>query len=116
MTSKLLFSDIAHTTILDPSEITQTKLKEGRIKAGSILKVMSQDQIIDILLIKEPVLMICGDTFEIDESEIKSRKRFLYSDIKPSWMSQKRLPVNIGFFKDLEENDTIVLILHRHKL
>jgi len=109
---KVTFDNIKTCTVLSPSEITPTKQKEGRIKAGKVINNFQPGNQIDVLLVKDLPTVTCDTFIEFNENDIKERKTFYQDDIEGSKTEEKRLNVKTQFFKNMEKTDTIYLILH----
>lgn len=112
MTSTIKISDIINCIVLSPSDIAPSKIKEGRLQAGGIVNKITPETQIDALVIKKQYPLICDGTAEFEESDIRSRKTFNYQEISASNKSESRLSVKTKFFKEMEDTDTIYLILH----
>lgn len=112
LATKITIYNIKNYIILSPSDITPSKIKEGRLRAGGLINKITQDTQIDALIVKKQYPLICDGTAEFKESDIRSRKTFNYQDISASNKSESRLAVKTKFFKEMEETDTIYLILH----
>jgi len=112
MTSTVKISDIIHCATKSPSDIAKSRLKEGRLPAGAVLNRIQPGQTIDIILMKSP-FSICDTTIELNEKDIRKRITYKYSDISTNSFRNQRLPVGVKFFRDMQETDTIYLILHK---
>lgn len=116
MASKVCISDIKHCTIKSPSDIPESRSKEGRLPAGSVVNRIQPGQTIDvIILMKSPLLIdttIELNEIELNEKDIRKRITYKYSDISTNSFRNQRLPVGTKFFKDMQQTDTIYLILH----
>ena len=112
---KITFDNIKTFTAISPSDITPTKRKEGRIKAGTVINNFLQGDQIDVLLVKDQPIFICDTRIEFDENDIRARKTF--TKIERSQIDEKRLNVKTQFFRNMEITDTIYLILtYRQKV
>jgi len=112
ITLNIRISNIINCIVLSPSDIAPSKIKEGRIQAGGIVNKITPDTQIDALIVKKQYPLICDGTAEFEESDIRSRKTFNYQDVSKSNKSESRLAVKTKFFKEMEDTDTIYLILH----
>ena len=112
MASKVCISDIKHCTIKSPSDIPESRSKEGRLPAGSVLNRIQQGQTIDVIVLKNPPVLLGDTSIEINETDIRKRIAYKYSDISDNCFNNQRLPVGTKFFKDMQQTDTIYLILH----
>ena len=116
MTSTIKISDIIHCATKSPSDIAKSRYKEGRLPAGPVLNRIQPGQTIDIILMKTPLLIdttIELNEIELNEKDIRRRIAYKYSDISTNCYRNQRLPVGVKFFRDMQETDTIYLILHR---
>jgi hypothetical protein len=112
MTSEIRFSGIIQHTSLAPSEIPPSKLKEGRIPAGKVVNRIKPGQKIDVFIMKNAHTLVLDETAKINEDDIRKRKTYTYTDISDSSFKNQRLALGTGFFKGMENTDTIYLILH----
>jgi len=112
ITSKTTIYNIINCIVLSPSDIAPSKIKEGRLPAGGIVNKITPETQIDALVVKKQYPLICDGTAEFEESDIRSRKTFYYQDVSKSNKSESRLAVKTKFFKEMEDTDTIYLILH----
>jgi len=115
MTSTIKISDIIHTVVKSPSDIAKSRIKEGRLPAGPVLNRIQPGQTIDIILMKSPLLIdttIELNEIELNEKDIRKRIAYKHSDITTNSFKNQRLPVGVNFFRDMQETDTIYLILH----
>lgn len=112
MTSKVRISDIIRCTIKGVSEIPISKQKEGRIPAGTVVNRIQPGQKIDVIVLKNFPLLICDTSFEFDEDDILKRHTYKYTDISDDSFNNQRLALGTEFFKGLDPEDTIYLILH----
>ena len=115
MTSTIKISDIIHTVVKSPSDIAASRYKDGRLPAGPVLNRIQPGQTIDIILMKTPLLIdttIELNEIELNEKDIRRRITYKYSDISRNCFRNQRLPVGTKFFKDMQQTDTIYLILH----
>lgn len=112
ITSKITLFNIINCIVLSPSDIAPSKIKEGRLPAGGIVNKITPETQIDALIIKKQCPLICDGTAEFEESDIRTRKTFYYQDISESNKSEYRIAVKTKFFKEMEDTDTIYLILH----
>ena len=110
MTSTIKISDIIHCVVKSPSDIAESRAKEGRLPAGSVVNRIQPGQTIDIILMKSPLLI--DTTIELNEKDIRKRITYKYSDISTNCFRNQRLSVGTKFFKDMQPTDTIYLILH----
>lgn len=110
MTSTIKISDIIHCTTKSPSDIAESRYKEGRLPAGPVLNRIQPGQTIDVILMKSPLLI--DTTIELNEKDIRKRITYKYSDITTAGFNNQRLSVGTKFFKDMQPTDTIYLILH----
>lgn len=121
MTSKLIFSNIQTRTVLSMSDIAPSEMKEGRLKAGAAINGIKDNTSlkIDILVVKKEPTLICAESVEFDENDIRRNKHkkpkritYEYEDISQSSLDKKRLAVGTQFFKGIEPTDFIEIILH----
>lgn len=112
MTSRIKIENIISCTVLAPSEITPTKLKEGRIPAGAALNKFKEGNKLEVILSKGNPVLICNEVIEFNEDNIRNRKTYLYDKVSDSSKKESRLALGTKFFKDMEKTDTIYLILH----
>jgi hypothetical protein len=112
MTSTIKISDIIHCTTKSPSDIAKSRLKEGRLPAGAVLNRIQPGQTIEVVILKNPPTLLCDTSIEIDETDIRKRIAYKHSDISTNSFRNQRLPVGVKFFRDVQETDTIYLILH----
>jgi hypothetical protein len=113
MTSTVKISDIIHTVVKSPSDIAASRYKEGRLPAGPVLNRIQPGQTIDVIILKNPPTFLCDTSIEIDETDIRKRIAYKHSDITTNSFKNQRLPVGVKFFRDIQETDTIYLILHK---
>ena len=112
MASKVCISDIIHCTTKSPSDIAESRYKEGRLPAGSVVNRIQPGQTIDVIILKKSPSLLCDTSIEINETDIRKRITYKYSDISDSSFNNQRLSVGTKFFKDMQQTDTIYLILH----
>jgi hypothetical protein len=112
MTSTIKISDIIHTVVKSPSDIAASRYKDGRLPAGAVLNRIQPGQTIEVVILKNPPTLLCDTSIEIDESDIRKRIAYKHSDITTNSFKNQRLPVGVKFFRDMQETDTIYLILH----
>ena len=112
MTSTIKISDIIHCTTKSPSDIAASRYKEGRLPAGAVLNRIQPGQTIEVVILKKPPTLLCDTSIEIDENDIRKRIAYKHSDITTNSFKNQRLPVGVKFFRDMQETDTIYLILH----
>lgn len=114
MTSELTFSNIYHTILKSASEIRPTERAEGKLNARSVINrfVDGSSGLIDVLVLKKSITFIPGDSITFNECDIRSGTRRTFSKPSTSLKNRGRLPVKVGFFKKIEEGDTIIIILH----
>jgi len=112
MTSTIKISDIIYCTAKSPSDIAESRYKEGRLPAGAVLNKIQPGQTIEVVILKNPPTLLCDTSIEIDESDIRKRIAYKHSDITTNSFKNQRLPVGVKFFRDMQETDTIYLILH----
>lgn len=113
MTSTVKISDIIHCATKSPSDIAKSRYKEGRLPAGPVLNRIQPGQTIEVVILKNPPTLLCDTSIEIDESDIRKRIAYKHSDISTNSFRNQRLPVGVKFFRDMQETDTIYLILHK---
>jgi hypothetical protein len=112
MTSTIKISDIIYCTIKSPSDIAKSRYKEGRLPAGSVLNRIQPGETIDVIVLKKSPALLCDTSIEINETDVRKRIAYKYSDISDNCFNNQRLPVGTKFFKDMQPTDTIYLILH----
>lgn len=121
MASHLIFSNIKSRSVISFSDIAPSEQKEGRLKAGAAINGIKDNTSlkIDILVMKKEHTLICADSVEFDESDIRrnrykkpKRITYEYEDISQSSLDKKRLAVGTQFFKGIEPTDFIEIILH----
>jgi len=114
MTSKICISDIEYLTIKHPADLPESRLKDGRLPAGTVVNRISPGQTIDVIVLMKSPLLLCDSTIEINEDDIRLGKRIVYkyTEISDNSFENQRLAVGTGFFKGIEPTDTIYLILH----
>jgi hypothetical protein len=113
MTSTVKISDIIHCTTKSPSDIAASRYKEGRLPAGAVLNRIQPGQTIEVVILKKPPTLLCDTSIEIDENDIRKRIAYKHTDITTNSFKNQRLPVGVKFFRDMQETDTIYLILHK---
>jgi len=113
MTSTIKISDIIHCVVKSPSDIAKSRLKEGRLPAGPVLNRIQPGQTIEVVILKKPPTLLCDTSIEIDENDIRKRIAYKHADISTNCFRNQRLPVGVKFFRDMQETDTIYLILHK---
>lgn len=113
MASKVCISDIKHCTIKSPSDIPESRSKEGRLPAGSVVNRIQPGQTIDVIILKKSPSLLCDTSIEINETDIRKRIAYKHTDITTNSFKNQRLPVGVKFFRDIQETDTIYLILHK---
>lgn len=113
MTSTIKISDIIHTVVKSPSDIAASRYKEGRLPAGAVLNRIQPGQTIEVVILKKPPTLLCDTSIEIDENDIRKRIAYKHTDITTNSFKNQRLPVGVKFFRDIQETDTIYLILHK---
>jgi hypothetical protein len=112
MTSTIKISDIIHCTTKSPSDIAESRYKEGRLPAGSVLNRIQPGETIDVIVLKNPPTLLCDTSIEINETDIRKRIAYKHSDITTNSFRNQRLAVGVKFFRDIQPTDTIYLILH----
>jgi hypothetical protein len=112
MTSTIKISDIIHCVVKSPSDIAESRYKEGRLPAGSVLNRIQPGETIDVIVLKKSPALLCDTSIEINETDVRKRIAYKYSDISDNCFNNQRLPVGTKFFKDMQPTDTIYLILH----
>lgn len=112
MTSTVKISNIIHCTTKSPSDIAASRYKEGRLPAGAVLNRIQPGQTIEVVILKKPPTLLCDTSIEIDETDIRKRIAYKHTDITTNSFKNQRLPVGVKFFRDIQETDTIYLILH----
>ena len=112
MTSTVKISDIIHCVVKSPSDIAESRYKEGRLPAGPVLNRIQRGQTIDVIILMKSPLLICDTTIELNEKDIRKRITYKYSDISTNCFNNQRLAVGTKFFKGMQPTDTIYLILH----
>ena len=113
MTSTIKISDIIHCATKAPSDIAASRYKEGRLPAGAVLNRIQPGQTIEVVILKKPPTLLCDTSIEIDETDIRKRIAYKHTDITTNSFKNQRLPVGVKFFRDIQETDTIYLILHK---
>ena len=109
MTSTISFSGIKHTLVKSASDIKPTERAEGKLNARSIINRFSEGLQIDAFILKNAHTAITDDSITFNENDIRAGTRRTFSDLKVKKVT--RLPVKVNFFKDLEPDDTIIIIL-----
>lgn len=112
MTSVIKISDIIYCTVKSPSDIPESRYKDGRLPAGSVVNRIQPGQTIDVIILKKSPLLLCDTSIEINETDIRKRTTYKYSDISDNSFNNQRLAVGTKFFKGMQPTDTIYLILH----
>jgi len=112
MTSTIKISDIIHCVVKSPSDIAESRYKEGRLPAGSVVNRIQPGQTIDVIVLKKSPALLCDTSIEINETDIRKRITYKYSDITTNSFNNQRLAVGVKFFRDIQPTDTIYLILH----
>ena len=112
MTSTIKISDIIYCTVKSPSDIPESRYKDGRLPAGAVVNRISPGQTIDVIILMKSPLLICDTTIELNEKDIRKRITYKYSDISTNCFNNQRLAVGVKFFKGMQPTDTIYLILH----
>lgn len=112
MTSKICISDIKHLTIKHPADLPESRYKEGRLPAGSVLNRIQPGQTIDVIVLKKSPALLCDTSIEINETDVRKRIAYKHSDITTNSFNNQRLAVGVKFFRDIQPTDTIYLILH----
>ncbi len=112
MTSTIKISDIIHSVVKSPSDIAASRYKDGRLPAGAVLNRIQPGQTIEVVILKKPPTLLCDTSIEIDETDIRKRIAYKHTDITTNSFKNQRLPVGVKFFRDIQETDTIYLILH----
>lgn len=112
MTSTIKISDVIHSVVKSPSDIAASRYKDGRLPAGAVLNRIQPGQTIEVVILKKPPTLLCDTSIEIDENDIRKRIAYKHSDISTNCFRNQRLPVGVKFFRDMQETDTIYLILH----
>ena len=113
MSSKLIFSDIIHTTIKSYSDLSKTELYEGKLQVRkTITEQLNSFSILDVLAVKELPVLVCSDSLEFNDLDIIEGSRRTFKTLTELQVKKGKLPVHSGFFKLLHENDTIIIILH----
>jgi len=112
MTSTIKISDIIYCTVKSPSDIPESRYKDGRLPAGAVVNRISPGQTIDVIILMKSPLLICDTTIELNEKDIRKRITYKYSDISTNCFNNQRLAVGTKFFKGMQPTDTIYLILH----
>lgn len=113
MTSTVKITDVIHCATKSPSDIAKSRYKEGRLPAGPVLNRIQPGQTIDVIILKNPPTLLCDTSIEIDENDIRKRIAYKHSDVTTNSFRNQRLPVGVKFFRDMQETDTIYLILHK---
>jgi len=112
MTSTIKISDIIHCVVKSPSDIAESRYKEGRLPAGSVLNRIQPGETIDVIVLKKSPALLCDTSIEINETDVRKRIAYKYSDISTNSFRNQRLAVGVKFFRDIQPTDTIYLILH----
>ena len=112
MTSVIKISDIIHCTVKSPSDIPESRNKDGRLPAGSVVNRIQPGQTIDVIVLKNPPTLLCDTSIEINETDIRKRIAYKHPDITTNSFRNQRLAVGVKFFRDMQPTDTIYLILH----
>jgi len=112
MTSTIKISDVIHSVVKSPSDIAASRYKDGRLPAGAVLNRIQPGQTIEVVILKKPPTLLCDTSIEIDENDIRKRIAYKHTDITTNSFKNQRLPVGVKFFRDMQETDTIYLILH----
>jgi hypothetical protein len=112
MTSTIKISDIIYCTVKSPSDIPESRSKEGRLPAGSVLNRIQPGETIDVIVLKKSPALLCDTSIEINEVDVRKRIAYKYSDITTNSFRNQRLAVGVKFFRDIQPTDTIYLILH----
>ena len=110
MTSKLSFSNIKHTILKSSTDITDTERSSGKLYARSIVNRLFKGLRIEAFVLKTLPVFVCDDSFTVDETDIRVRKSF--DTVKASYIGAGKLPVKTDFTKEIEDGDTVLIILH----
>lgn len=112
MVSKITFAEIKHIVVKSYQDISKTDLKEGILTSRNITKEFIQGDKIDVFAVKTLPTLICGDSFEIDVESIIAESVRQFYDLTNIQFKKGKLPVHTDFYKCLDKNDTIIIILH----
>lgn len=112
MTSKITFFNIKHTIVKSSSDITETERRSGKLYARSIINRLATGYRIDVFVLKTLPVLICGEPFTANESEIRVGTKRCFEKLSKSYSDAGKLPVKTEFFKKIKDGDTIVVILH----
>lgn len=116
MTSKITFSKIKHTIVKTSSEITDTERSSGKLYARSIINRLAPGLRIDVLVLKTIDTLICDSKpFAVYEDNIREGTRRTFKTLSQTYTDAGKLPVFTDFFKNIEEGDTVIIILHKVK-
>jgi len=112
MTSTLTFSNIKYINIKSSSDITKFERSEGRLQAGAIVRMFEPGMKLDVFIVENMPELQCDDSISFNEEDIREGSRRVFTEISKNSWRQWKLPVKTDFFKDIQEGDTIVMILH----
>lgn len=65
---------------------------------------------IDVLILNGGHALIVDDTVEFDENNV--RCRITLTELNEFFIGHRRIPVGTEFFKKLQKNDIVEIILH----
>lgn len=112
MTSEINFSKIKYTLIKSDMDVTKTERSSGKLNARSVVNRLLPGLRIDVFVSKTLPTLICDETLTIDEDDIRKDTRRCFEKLTKSFIDAGKLPVHTGFFKEIEDGDIIVVILH----
>lgn len=112
MTSKIIFSNVKHVSVKSKKDISQTSRKYGKLQAGGVPGKLEHGQRIDVLVLKSLPILTTDDTITFDEDDIRPNTWRQFTELKDVYKKKNWLLVHTDFFKQIEEGDYIVIILH----
>jgi len=112
MTSKITFSNIKHVVVKAASDITKSQRKSGKLQVGKITEGLTSRLQIDVMVLKTPPMLIDTGPITIEESDVRPGTRRQFTELKNLYIRKWWLPVRTGFFEDMVDEDTILVILH----
>ena len=112
MTSQITFFNIKHLVVKAATDITKSQRKSGKLQVGKITEELTSGLKIDVLILKTLPMVIDTGPITINENDIRPGSRRQFTQLKQLYVKKRWLPVETGFFDDIENEDTILVILH----
>lgn len=113
MSSKIRIDNIIKRITRGSSDITITERKAGKLQARSITNEMSAGKKIEVLILTREYPQHTGKTMEFDENDIRVGSRRTFTELNEFFKENGRIPVHTDFFKLIEKEDKIEIILHQ---